>query len=454
MSSLRRRSNVRIPSLVLCLTLGLAPLAAQTVAATSASPELSEKKDLAIFGLGFYGWAIPLEALGTINMQTRKVFTDLGRFNVIGFEESLSNIGLSEFIAAVKKVKEGSVAVPDSYRFGEVTLTETAWNSLVGAFIVAAPVVTAFQSRWNDKTFAWETNLTVYVTFIDVAAGGSTIGIAEVQSSGSDKRDQVASIRSAIDGIPIKLQYEIRKIPAFQISSKVLSVRGDQVKMALGRNMGIVVGDEYSVVVRGQVSGFNDDREVGLLVVTGVGPEVSTARAIFGQASITADTALQEIPRLGVDLEPYLHIFNGAAGFEVVPGVRAVVSRGFEGFRPLATVQVPLSQITPIFTATIIPIDITVGGEYNFNLWRFSVTGWAGAGVGYVHLSEAITQISTETDFLAHVGAHAWAKGSYLIARDMRLFAEVGFEYWLSLHPLFFKPYGGLGYGAGVELKM
>ena len=66
--------------LIACLftaTLFAAPLAA-------AAPTVSEKKDVAIFALGYYGWAIPLETLGSIDMEIQKVFVDLGRFNIIG----------------------------------------------------------------------------------------------------------------------------------------------------------------------------------------------------------------------------------------------------------------------------------------------------------------------------------------------------------------------------------
>ena len=45
------------------------------------APTVSEKKDVAVFSLGYYGWAIPLETLGSIDQEIQKVFVDLGRFN-------------------------------------------------------------------------------------------------------------------------------------------------------------------------------------------------------------------------------------------------------------------------------------------------------------------------------------------------------------------------------------
>ncbi|HET7838137.1 MAG TPA: hypothetical protein VFL04_00155, partial [Rectinemataceae bacterium] len=47
-----------------------------------AAPVVSEKKDVAIFALGYYGFAIPMEGLGNIDSEIQKVFVDLGRFNI------------------------------------------------------------------------------------------------------------------------------------------------------------------------------------------------------------------------------------------------------------------------------------------------------------------------------------------------------------------------------------
>ena len=49
-----------------------------------AQPIVSTKQDIAVFSLGYYGWFIPLQALGTIDLKIQEVFSDIGRFTVFG----------------------------------------------------------------------------------------------------------------------------------------------------------------------------------------------------------------------------------------------------------------------------------------------------------------------------------------------------------------------------------
>jgi len=125
------KRTATLAALVLALAMAASPLFAQ-------APVVSEKKDVAVFALGYYGWAIPFETLGNIDMEIQKVFVDLGRFNIIGVTQRLSSGGLEQFIATLKKAKEASFVMPEKYQFGEAILTEGEFNKLVGAFIVAA----------------------------------------------------------------------------------------------------------------------------------------------------------------------------------------------------------------------------------------------------------------------------------------------------------------------------
>jgi hypothetical protein len=437
-----KRTRILIACLFIA-TLFAAPLAA-------AAPTVSEKKDVAIFALGYYGWAIPLETLGSIDIEIQKVFVDLGRFNIIGYTERLSSGGLQQFIATLKKAKEANFVMPEKFQFGEATLTEAEFNKLVGAFIIATPIVSEFNSRYNSDKSQWETDIKTNITFIDVGAGGSILGITEVKTSGSDKNNQNKSISSAIEGIPMQLQFEVRKIEAFQISTRVLAASGSEIKLQLGQNMGIKKGDEYSIIVGETIEGFKNESEKGLVQIKDVGSEVSTGRVVYSSIKLSKDVQLHEIPRLGVDAEGYFHMAGGTA----IPGLRFAVSRGFYGFRPYAAVQVPVSQVSSYFggLVSVVPVNGILGGEYNLYLGRFTLTPYGGVGGSYAHVLTPVNS-SDQTDWLSHLGCQAYLRASILFTRELTVFAEGGFEYWASMSS-FFNNYGGLSFGGGVAYKL
>jgi hypothetical protein len=429
-------------------------LAFGAAAMLPAQPVISEKQDIAIFALGYYGWSIPTQALASIDGQIQKVFSDLGRFTILGVSQRLSAGGLDRFIDIMKQAKQKTFVMPEKYQFGEAFLTEAEFNRLVGAFIVVAPVVTEFNSFYNTKNLQWETSLKTNVTFIDVASGGAVIAIKSVSSTGTDKQNQFKSISSAIDSIPGQLQYEIRSIPQFQINTRILSASGSKVRLQLGANMGIRKGDEYAIIQKATVEGFDDSREAGLIVIADVGQEVSTGEVLYSGMKLGKDTQLREIPRVGTELDLYLH----SVGDVFVPGLRATASRGFYGFRPLASIQIPVSLMSNflfygVYAVEIIPVNVLVGGEYAINMGRLSVAPNASAGLSYYHVTS--TFISTDTDFLSHIGAQIGGRVSYLFNRNTRAFVDLGVEYWLAMTNWFGnESYGGAMFGAGVTFKL
>ncbi len=417
-----------------------------------AQPTVSEKQDVAIFGLGYYGWNIPFETLGSIDNEIQKVFVDLGRFNIIGVTQRLSPGGLDQFIATLKRAKESNFVMPEKFQFGEAFLTEAEFNRLTGAFIVAVPVVTNFNSFYNTKNTRFETTITTSVTFIDVAGGGRVLAMNKIESSGSDKNNQRNSISSAINSIPNQLQFQIRSIPEFQISTRILAASGSEIRLQLGQNMGIRVGDEYSVIDERMLEGFSDSREAGLVVIKNVGPEVSTGSVLYTSIPLGKNTQLREIPRQGFDVDIYLHSIGGADP-TLAPGFRATASRGFYGLRPYVAVQIPLSFISSFFIVQIFPVDIIVGAEYVMNFGRLSFMPYAGVGISYFHL--ATPWGTYDTDFVSHIGVQAYGKLAYLLSRDIRLYAELGFEGWLKTYNIVEnRSYAGLSIGAGVTFKL
>lgn len=420
-----------------------------------AQPTVSEKKELAIFALGYSGWAIPLETLGTIDMDIQRVFLDLGRFTIFGMEKRFAAQDVDQFITILKGIKEKTFVLPEKYQFYEAFLTEAEFERLIGAFIIAVPVVTSFDSQLVDGK-DWETNIKTNVSFIDVA-NGQLIGIANVETSGSSRETQYKSIQEAIAGIPMQLQYEIRKIPAFTLSTRVLGMAGGEVKIQLGTNMGIKPGDEYAVIVGGEYEGFKDEREEGLILIKSAGPEVSTGTILYSGIKVEKDTQLREIPRQGADLAVYGHtysVLDGAFSSDssFLLGARAELTRGFYNVKPYAAVQI-------IFDTDMwLPINAIVGAEYSVYLRRLEVGvrgGLAGSTNAIIRLIEDAASTSDDPWF-THYGISAGAYLSYLITRDIKVFAEAQFDYMLGIADGLggsFSSYGGTQLGAGVTIK-
>jgi hypothetical protein len=419
----------------------------------AAQPQVSEKKEVAIFSLGYYGWNIPLETLGTIDIDIQRVFIDLGRFTIIGMQQRFSSQGVDEFINALKQSKEQNFVLPERFQFGEAFLTEAEFNKIIGAFIIAVPVVTSFNSEYVNGR-EWTTDIKTNVSFIDVA-DGTLLGIANVETSGTSRETQYKSIQSAIDGIPMQLQFEIRSIPAFTLNTRVLGTQNGDVKLELGSNMGIQKGDEYSVIVGGEFEGYRDDREVGLLLIKDVGPEVSTAIVIYSGAPVVKDTQLREIPRLGMDLALYGHTYgffaggDGAGDTSFILGARAELTRGFFDVKPYLALQV-LADMDQL-----LPISAVFGAQKSIYLRRLEFGLRGGLAFGSNALVVILEENFSDSDdpWFTHIGASAGGFLSFLVTRDIKAFVEVQADYlfgWTGLFP----SYGGYQLGAGVSFKL
>ena len=423
------------------------------LASLPAQPEISQKQDIAIFSLGYYGWNIPYQALGAIDGEIQKVFSDLGRFTILGVTQRFSSSDINSFIETVKRSKQSDFVMPEKFQFGESFLTEGEFNRLIGAFIVVVPVVVEFNSYFDIKNLRYHTKIKTNITFIDIASGGSVLAIKTVESSGSNDRNQYESIHSAISSIPAQLQYEVRSIPQFQINTRILSVRGSTVKLQMGSDMGIRKGDEYAIIESAKVEGFDDLRESGLIVVKDVGREISTGEVLYKSIKLSKDTQLREIPRLGSEVDLYLHSIGDSSAGSLLPGLRATASRGFYAFRPFVAAQIPVGLISSFLIVEIFPVNALMGAEYLINLGRLSFAPSAAFGISYFSVTSP--WVTTDTEFLSHVGIQAALRLAYLLGRNSRIFADLGYESWIAITDLFGnRSYSGLMIGGGITFKL
>ncbi|MCX7829350.1 MAG: hypothetical protein N2315_09200, partial [Thermanaerothrix sp.] len=300
------------------------------------------------------------------------------------------------------------------------------------------------------------------VAFLNVAEG-KTIGMANITTTGNSRETQTKAIREAIDAIPVQLTYEVRKIPAFTLRTQVLQVKGGDVKMQFGQDMGVVKGDEYIVVSRESVGGLVDEQEVGLVVVKEVGLQVATASIRYANKGLVEGAQLVEVPRLGADIGPYLmylKYFNAIKDSDgdttngtLAIGAKIPVTRGFYDVRPVVGIQVNLD---PFF---LFPLIAYGGVEYNLYMGRLAITGTAAFAGGSNYLVQWLEeQLSTSDDkWFTHYGIKLNGEVSYLVSRDMLIFVNVGMDYMLGVFEGlggFFKSFGGTGIAAGVTFKL
>lgn len=455
MKTYRLRAGI-IAVFVLALSLaGTTGLTAQTAQATfNPQDDVTGKKEIAVFSLGYQGWSIPQETLGSIDAGMRRVFADIGRFTVIGYSQRFTQGGMSQFIDLLKRAKQENFVMPEEYQFGEAFLTKAEFNRLVGSFIVAVPVVTSFSSSFNYKNSRYETAISADVTFLDMAEGGTVLAVAQVETSGTSKDSQRDSIASAVNSIPGELEFKVRSIEAFQLDTRILSVSGSEIRLQLGENMGIKKGDEFAIVEKRSLEGFDDSREVGLVVIKDVGPEISTGSVLYTSTKANKNTKLHEIPRRGFDIDGYIKSLPvKTGGSTLVPGIRGTMSRGFYGLRPYASVQIPLSMIGILSFVQIIPVNAIIGAEYRIPVGRLGIAPYAGVGVSYFHLTTPWG--GYDSDFISHVGFQACVRVDALISRDIRVFVDFGLESWLNTTGSSWYPgYGGAGISVGATYKL
>lgn len=417
--------------------------------------EVSEKKDIAVFKLSYYDWKVPTQALGMVDSQIQDVFVNLGRFNILGMNYRLASGDINEFIGKIREFKEQNAEIPESVQLGQEAFTEADFNQLVNSFIVIIPVLTYYNLSVDDDgdhKVEMETSFTVVnVETIE------TMAYFTVETDGYAAEASTA-IKRAVDEIALKLQYEVRKIPEFQLKSGIVDIlRLGQVVIQFGKDMGLKKGDEYAIVESEEVTaGYEKKKKKALLVIKSVEEDFSIAKVVYSRGKPMIGEQVEEIPKVGLDTTVYGHaildITDPATMFsemDVIIGVRQSLSRGFYNFRPLVGIEVPVTLINSVgLLANGFPLTWYVGGELDFWFGRFQLVPSASIGMGL-----AIPLQDTSEFRLSHLGGMAQLNLNYLIHDYVRLFIDAGYAYWFGMGGLSQYSYGGILAGVGIQIR-
>jgi hypothetical protein len=447
---------------VLAAALAIAMCA--SLPAAPAQATVSDKQPLAIFALGYYGYDIPEEALGSVDARIMEVFTQMKRFSIIGFEQRFTSADVSQFIQDLKNIKEANLVIPEKYLLGEAFLTEAEMNKLIGAFYIVMPVVTDFSLKYlpADKAkgtkASWKCSIDVSVTFQDVAQG-VTMSAPVISASGTSALSREEAAMSAIDSLPGQMEIVARKV--FPLDSKIVSATFSSVKMRLGANMGIKKGYEFAVIDKQDIDGIIDERECGLVVVKSVTSEFSDATILYSSIPLQKETQLREIPRGGSDLAAYCSVLYGSYpvligaqsnGVFTAPGFKATASEGFYDFKPFIGVQAYAPGLSLIGANMFFPMTFYLGGEYNLYLRRLQVYPFAAAGANCYYVK--LLRDPEGRFLLSHVGGLGGLGFSYLITKSFKAYVEANGQYWFSISPGIVNSIWGAGATIGITAKL
>ena len=390
------------------------------------------------------------QALGSIDTDIRRVFVDLGRFNVIGLPQRLSDNDVGAFIDSVKAYNESTTEIPEGVRLGQVAFTEADFNRLVGAFYVVIPSVTSY-SQIIDENAIYETSISTSFTIVDVS-NYQTLAAFTIETSGTSEV-AAESMRGAVSSVPGQLDFRIRSIEEFQIRTGIIDIVGRDIYLEFGRNMGIQLGEEFRVVRFAERAGYQSEVPIGLLVVRAVDEQYSVATLRFSSDRLVVGDQLTEIPRMGLTLEPntsfLISEISGSSNAGLMTlGARATVSRGVYSIRPTLGIDLLLGgDLADATVEDLVYFNAYVGAEFNAFLGRLRPNVVLGVGPT---MSTTFDENADPTVPFVHV--HAKGRLAVLLGESFELIPEVGFSYYMNVSGGL-SSFGGITAGLSVGFR-
>lgn len=285
--------------------------------------EVSEKQDIAIFGLTSYSHDIPEDILGFTDSSIGHVFVNLKRFNVLGYGEYRLDSGdIDRFIERIREIRSEKAKEAGVYdeKFGTVVIRGEDFDRIVNSFLVVIPSLSRYnvQVRYQmvKRGFfvyqkkSYEVTAVIDVSFVNVREGTreESIRITGSSTDASPNRAGTMAVESAV----AMLSHRIRQIDAFKIKSGVIQRKGDTVFFELGSDIGVNPGDEYEVMTQQQIgkTGRTAFLPTGLVRVRKAYHDVSEARIVIEDARITEGDQLFEIAKLGIEGSLYVGLMK------------------------------------------------------------------------------------------------------------------------------------------------
>jgi hypothetical protein len=277
--------------------------------------EISEKQDIAIFGITHSAYTIPDDVLEYAESSINYVFINLKRFNVLGYGEYRMETGdIDDFVKRIREIRSEKAKEAGTYdeKFGTLVIKGEDFDRIVNSFIVVLPSLSNYSVGRKRSQYIldnviyvksfYAVDVVIDINFVNVREGTQQEAIRITGTGESEDLDRANSkaVENAISGLPLK----IRQLEAFKIRSGVIQVRGDTVTFAQGENLGLKPGDEFEVMTKQEVgnSGRIVELPTGLVRAKKVYPEITQAHIIMQKEKITEGDQLVEISRFGAQV--------------------------------------------------------------------------------------------------------------------------------------------------------
>jgi hypothetical protein len=284
--------------------------------------EVSEEKDIAIFGISAGRVNIPSDVLTYAESSISSEFIKLKRFNVLGYESyRLEAEDVDEFIDRVRELQAEKAKEEGTYdeKFGTVVIKGEDFDRIVGSVLIVLPSIADYRESIsqvpifsNGEFLYYVRNYTVNVaidlTFLSVRTGTRE---ESVRISGtSQNRDLTRATRKAVDNAISNLAFRLRQVEAFKIRSGVVRVQGDRIYFELGSDIGVKPGHEYEVLTKQEIGSTGRITQIptGLVRVKRVYPDLSESQIVYRKERITEGDQLVEVAKTGFGL-----VFYGGA---------------------------------------------------------------------------------------------------------------------------------------------
>ena len=277
--------------------------------------EVSEKQDIAIFGLTAEAFDIPTDVLLYVDTSMNNVFVNLKRFNVLGYGDyRIEAKDTEEFIARIREARAQKAAEAGTYdeKFGTIVIKGEDFDRIANSFLLVMPTLSNYyvgsrreEVQSGDAVYfrrVYTAEVVIDLAFVNVSEGKQEEAV-RVTGTGSDQSVDRAG-RLAVDSAISTLAPKIRQIEAFKIKSGVILVRGDTITFELGKGIGVKPGDEFEVMTKQEVgkTGRIVELPTGLVKVKKTYPETSEGRIVYQKERITEGDQLVEVAKAGVQI--------------------------------------------------------------------------------------------------------------------------------------------------------